>query len=164
MNNYFQGCESLEDFKKRYKTLAILHHPDKGGNKEIMQEVNEQYEMGWFAWKTKAASSDNGFERKWAETATWAGEQMFMDAINEIVHLNLNIEVCGIYIWVSGNTKPCRQELKDSSYRWHSKKLMWYWKPKQYRSRSKGSWDMNKIRDTFGSDSVKEQQQQNTLA
>ena len=37
---YFLNVNSLEELKKRYKELALKHHPDrKGGSTAIMQEI-----------------------------------------------------------------------------------------------------------------------------
>lgn len=41
------GYESLPnsyELRKRYKTLASIHHPDKGGSKPMMQRINDSYE------------------------------------------------------------------------------------------------------------------------
>lgn len=35
---------SKEDLKKAFRTLAIKHHPDKGGNAEDMKQINAAYE------------------------------------------------------------------------------------------------------------------------
>ena len=42
--NYFENISSLEQLKKQYKELALQHHPDRGGDTEIMKEINNQYE------------------------------------------------------------------------------------------------------------------------
>ncbi|NOI58989.1 J domain-containing protein [Vibrio coralliilyticus] len=41
------GYESLPsgpELRKRYKNLAAIHHPDKGGSKTMMQRLNDSYE------------------------------------------------------------------------------------------------------------------------
>ncbi|MUK51492.1 J domain-containing protein [Aliivibrio fischeri] len=41
------GYECLPDsneLRKRYKSLASIHHPDKGGSKIMMQRINDSYE------------------------------------------------------------------------------------------------------------------------
>jgi len=41
------GYESLpgnHELRKRYKSLASIHHPDKGGSKTMMQRINDSYE------------------------------------------------------------------------------------------------------------------------
>ena len=41
---YFQNIHSLADLKKEYRRLALEHHPDKGGDTAIMQQVNTELE------------------------------------------------------------------------------------------------------------------------
>lgn len=41
--NYFQNCNTKEERKARFVALAKQHHPDKGGDVKIMQEINRQY-------------------------------------------------------------------------------------------------------------------------
>lgn len=40
---YFTKCTTLEDLKAEYRRLAMLHHPDRGGDTEIMKEINIEY-------------------------------------------------------------------------------------------------------------------------
>ena len=40
---YFQNIQSLADLKKEYRRLAMLHHPDKGGDTALMQQVNTEF-------------------------------------------------------------------------------------------------------------------------
>ena len=41
---YFHNIHSLADLKKEYRRLALQHHPDKGGDTAIMQQVNTDKE------------------------------------------------------------------------------------------------------------------------
>ena len=42
--HYFKDIHSIEQLKKRYKELALKHHPDReGGNTATMQEINNEY-------------------------------------------------------------------------------------------------------------------------
>lgn len=46
--DWFAGCRTEEEAKKRYRKLSLEHHPDRpGGSNEKMQEINKQYER----WK-----------------------------------------------------------------------------------------------------------------
>jgi DnaJ-class molecular chaperone len=36
---------SLEEIKQRYRTLAHLHHPDKGGDEEVFKSIKLAYEI-----------------------------------------------------------------------------------------------------------------------
>lgn len=42
--NYFYGCETVEDCKQRYKELSKTLHPDMGGKAEEFNEMFDQYQ------------------------------------------------------------------------------------------------------------------------
>ncbi len=42
--DFFEGCNSEEDFKKRYKALSKVYHPDAGGHEETFKTLSNQYE------------------------------------------------------------------------------------------------------------------------
>ena len=50
---YFQNIRSLADLKKEYRRLALEHHPDKGGDTTIMQQVNTEFEKLYDVWKDR---------------------------------------------------------------------------------------------------------------
>lgn len=38
----------------------------------------------------------------------------------------ITVEQIGTWIWVSGNTKPYKEKLKDHKFQWSKVKNMWY--------------------------------------
>lgn len=66
----------------------------------------------------------------------------------------LEIEICGTWVWVSGDTKPVKEGLKAAGFRWAPKKMKWYWKPAGQRSFGRGKWSMDEIREFHGSERV----------
>lgn len=42
--NLFEHCLTVEEVKKRFRRLAFLNHPDKGGCDKAMREIVRQYE------------------------------------------------------------------------------------------------------------------------
>ena len=36
--------KTLEELKRQYRTLAMKHHPDCGGNTADMQSINAEYD------------------------------------------------------------------------------------------------------------------------
>ncbi|WP_139070876.1 J domain-containing protein, partial [Vibrio breoganii] len=40
----YESLPSSQELRKRYKSLASIHHPDKGGTKPMMQRINDSYE------------------------------------------------------------------------------------------------------------------------
>ena len=71
---YFQNIHSLADLKKSYRTLALLHHPDKGGSTETMQQINLEFEKLFAIWKddTTVSVTASGYENDYAGAS--AGE------------------------------------------------------------------------------------------
>lgn len=61
---YFQNIHNLADLKKEYRRLALQHHPDKGGDTAVMQQVNIEFERLFEKWKdcTSASANSTGYE------------------------------------------------------------------------------------------------------
>lgn len=144
---YFNDLDDTQKIKERYKKLAKKYHPDlQQGEEEkkkatkIMSQINNEYK--------KLTQSKN----------TRNTEKAFMDIIlNIIVHLpaDIEIEICGTWIWVSGNTRPYKEKLKKQGFKWASKKKMWFWKPDDGGKRKpRTSTDMEIIREKYGSRKV----------
>ena len=55
--SYFKNVKSLEDLKAKYKKLAVINHPDNGGNIEEMQKINAEYDTLFPIWKSKKVFS-----------------------------------------------------------------------------------------------------------
>lgn len=141
MVNYFEGINSIEELKKRYRKLAMKFHPDMGGSHEKMAEINNQYEDLFKKLQNKDQNIDDGFR----------------ETIDSIINFNVKIEICGTWIWVSGDTKSYRKELKAAGFFYSGKKKMWYWHPKEDKKRRKGSMSMEEIREKYGSQKVKKE-------
>ena len=94
----------------------------------------------------------HGHARNAADLAT-----AYREVIAQIIHLaGLNIELCGAWLWVSGETYANREALKAAGLRYASKKQMWYWRPEEAacHRRRRGA-TMADIRTKYGSDRIK---------
>lgn len=138
-----------KNIKIAYRKACIKYHPDKNpAGLEMMKAVN-------VAYKFLTEISYNGAERPIDEEVNIDFGDMLNEAINAVIGLSgLNIEICGAWVWLSGNTKPHKESIKAAGYWWAKKKAAWYFRPSDYKSRNKGDWDMDKIRDKYGSVSV----------
>lgn len=144
---YFKNIQTLEELKKEYHRLVMKHHPDVGGNLEIMQDVNLEYESIFQQVKNKHKNKDGEFYTK--DTEEVASE--FIDLIAELLKLNnINIEIIGSFVWVSGDTKSHKEVLKKLGLRWHGKKQCWYLSPNGYRRFGKNDYSMDEIRSMYG--------------
>ena len=147
MNRYFKNINTLEELKKEYKRLALANHPDRGGDVEIMKAVNAEYDE-MFA-KVKNIHVNAKGETYTKESTETAAE--FKDIIDKLIKMaGLEIEVIGCFVWVGGNTKEHKDELKVVGFKWHSAKKLWYKSPEGYRRKTRKNMSMDEIRDAFG--------------
>lgn len=145
---YFNNIRTLEELRKEYKRLVKANHPDNGGSVETIKIINVEYEICFkILENADTVSSNNKYNM--------AEDEMIREIINAIINLNIEIEICGSWIWVSGNTYSCKQELKNSGFHWASKKKMWYWHNPEEQTRSNGKTSMNDIRMKYGSQVVR---------
>ena len=81
--------------------------------------------------------------------------QQYRDIIIPILDLEgVEIELCGSWIWVSGNTKEHKDLFKELGFYWAPKKFMWYWRPEEFKSYSRKSKSMSDIRNKYGSEKI----------
>lgn len=150
---WFDNPKTLEDLKKQYKKLAMQHHPDMGGSTVDMQQINAEYEKLFAKLKDVHQNKDGEFYT--SRTATTETASEFMDVIERLIHMEgIQIEVCGSWLWVTGDTKPHKDELKKLSFRWSSNKSAWYFHRDGYKKRSNRSLSLDEIRGYYGSEVV----------
>lgn len=145
---YFKNLTTLEELKKEYKKLAFANHPDRGGNTETMQEINSEYDKVFKLIQDGKIKEDKKVD--FEETP-----EQFRDIISKIINLiDVDIEICGNWIWLSGNTRIYKEELKSYGFMWASKKCMWYWRSEEYAVKSRKNITMDKIREKYGSEKI----------
>lgn len=155
---FFANVNSMEELKKRYRQLAFQYHPDRGGDEKAMKAINEEYAA---LSKKIAANSECGNNNSDAAFV----DDGFREILYKLIVLDgLSIEICGSWIWISGETKKWRKELKEAGCFWASKKLMWYWRPESAKRRSTGMKDMEYIRNVYGSQIVTDAKKNKVVA
>jgi len=147
--NWFSGCNTPEAIKIKYRKLAMQYHPDRGGDNATMPEINAQYQEALRCCDGQT-SKDNGKEYTYHYQAEV--EQAIMDKIAELLSFNMSdvdVALIGVWIWITGNTKPVKDSLKSAGCKWHSKRKCWYWQNgKKRRSYSKAS--LGQIAEKYG--------------
>jgi len=144
-----RGNINPDNIKKAYRKSATKYHPDKNSaGDEMMKLINASYE----ALKDFEGNIDLDEEAiKYSEKLN--------EALEKIIDLpNINIEVCGAWVWVTGETKPHSKTLGKkeggAGFSYASKKKAWYRRPSDRKSKSRGSLSLNEIRNKYGSKSV----------
>ena len=164
MNDFFTGCATSEEVKKRYRELCKAWHPDLGPRDQVaertakMQEINAAYARASAIYrqeemreKAKKYGKTPPTEQDYTDAA--AVDERIRQAIEQIITLEgIEIEICGLWVWVSGNTKPHREALKQAKYRWAPTKEKWYFAG--VPASSFGKWTMENIRERYGSQRV----------
>ncbi len=119
---YLAHCKTIEELKKEYRTLVKLHHPDNNGNESIMKAINNEYDSMF----TVLQHIHNAKEEN-ADNQNTEQPEAFRHIINTLMsYSNITIEICGSWLWVSGDTYQCKDTLKELGFKWASKKQMWY--------------------------------------
>lgn len=133
-----------EIVKQAYRKACKAFHPDRNpAGLEMMKAVNVAYAV----LKDVTANIEN---------SDILYSEKLNKAINAIISLEgVVVEVCGSWVWLSGNTKPHKEEIKAFGYFWASKKKQWYFRPSDYKSKSRGGFSMDEIRSIHGSSEVK---------
>lgn len=155
MIQYFKNVKTLDEAKKLFWDLAKVHHPDKGGDTATFQEILNQFE-----------NFKPGEEKFQGEFAKWDSDDFVSILLGLIKIPEIVVEVCGSWIWISGNTKPYKDDLKsietgETFKRGFSpKKSMWYFSPSGYRKKSKKELSIDEIRDHYGSEKVKKEEKE----
>ena len=162
--HYFKDVKTMKDLKESYKALATIHHPDKGGDIATMAAINAEYDE-----KVKELAKKEAPAKHTTDTADGMTDEEIAAAIAEefkatlekLMTLNLEgvkVELIGSWLWVSGNTKPIKDELKALKFRWCPKKdgQPWTWHDSYtYYPSSKGRSTKEDIENKYGVEELK---------
>ena len=138
-----------QDIKLTFRDLAKENHPDHGGDAEMMKLINEAFEVIKDNY-TFRIDKDENFEN---DENFWKIDDPEMEAVyKNIAHLEgIEIEICGYWMWVTGETYKVKFELKNAGLLYARKKIAWFWKPADRTSKSKGKTSLSDIRSKYGS-------------
>lgn len=156
-------AESLNELKQLYRAFAMQYHPDRGGDEDAMKAINNEFTALFEVLKYK----QNTEAEQQHEQGNWKGYSTTSETPEEFIDIvaKLNaiggivIELCGSWIWITGDTKGNREALKAAGCRWSPKKMQWYWRHEEdyCRKYRKGELDMEEIRDLYGSQIIGQQ-------
>ena len=155
---HFLNVETIAELKAQYKKLAFKNHPDRGGDTVIMQEINAEYDFLIKNLISNADASDYSAEDKksfWESKEEHSEvERKVKEALDKIIHLDgLEIEIIGVWIWVSGETKQYKEILKEVGFKWNKSLVKWVFIGK--KSNGRGTMSLDQMREKHGSEKVK---------
>lgn len=148
MKRYFDNCRTADELKKAYRQAAKELHPDAGGCEEEFKAMQAEFSAAWERLKNIHINRDGEqYERETQETA-----EEFMVIIEELLMLDgVEVEICGSWIWCSGNTKPYKETFRKLHFRWSRSKSAWYYHAEPYRKFHSQELSLDEIRNMYGS-------------
>lgn len=143
------GSVTKADIAKAYKRLAVKYHPDKNpAGAEMMKIINAAYEM--------LKNLDLDEIKHTDEENAYNYADVLEEVIREVLKMHgVIIEICGNWIWLAGETRQYKEQIKALGCLWASKKKQWYFRPAEHKSSRHKAWDMDKIRSHYGSEVLK---------
>jgi hypothetical protein len=141
-----------EDLKKQWRKIVLLVHPDKeGGTHEKYLDAQAEYQKllnyttADFSALQDSPESYNSFD-DFLSNIHRAVREKYLQAYPIA---SVNIEICFLWMYVScEQNSSMGEQLKSIGFFWGKEKEMYCWGA----TKSIGShWNMDKIRDTFGS-------------
>ncbi|MEM9774069.1 MAG: hypothetical protein AAF902_05785 [Chloroflexota bacterium] len=144
----FNNCKNEVEIKKLYKKLAKENHPDLGGSDEAMKSLNAAYKKALAAMDGK---EHEGYTYRYRPEF----EEEVMQKLQEILGADIGdakVSLMGIFIWVTNTKKEQKNVFNKNGLKlfWSFDKKCWYWKPKGFRSSSRGNYDFESIVDKYG--------------
>lgn len=144
---YFENITSIENLKKEYKKLCFRFHPDlNGGDSRPMQEINAEYE---FLLENLAKEFNTDPEQDF--TYNWENDR-FAEIIQKIITFKMDIEIIGSWIWCF-NSFEYKDILKEIGFWFSKSKRAWVYSGSK-KSRSRGHYSMDGLREKWGSEKV----------
>lgn len=152
MRKWFKEVTTIEELRKEYWRLLKEFHPDNpNGSIEATQEINAEYDLV-FSALNKETKEDN-------QSYTYDKEEenkAFKERINQIIHINADIENIGSWVWVH-NGYEYKELLKSVGFRYAPKKKCWCWHFGEYHRHYGKEIPLDEIRQKYGSQTVKKQ-------
>lgn len=140
----FMNLIGINEAKKVYKRLARILHPDVGGSEEGFKLLNSIY--NYYLENKIYFSNDSKFDLE------------IEKIISKILHYeNLTIEVIGSWVWLSGDTKSIKEELKILGFKWARKKKLWYFG--EMKGRNSKEKSLVEIKNKYGVKTIKTKEQ-----
>lgn len=157
---YFFNVQTAEELKKLYKEYVKKLHPDNGGNEEEFKNMKAEFESLFNVVKNTHYNKDGDVYEATGDYATTETAAEFMDIIEKLIFIeDIDLELCGSWLWISGNTKEYKDLLKELGCRYSANKKMWYYQKSGKRKWHKKAWTIDEIRTTYGSQLIDKEPQ-----
>lgn len=152
--------KDLNSLRSAYKKLLVRYHPDNNAEDTTadMQEINAEYAALFQRLKNDFEDSGHydGATNRQKQNYSWEKDKQIREMILALSRLEgLVIEICGVWIYVRGNTIQHKKELHALGLTWNRQKKCWIIHFDDYYRHGQQSMSMSYIREKYGSVFVK---------
>ena len=155
MRKYFINCTTLEEVKNTFHELAKRLHPDAGGDPEEFKKMYAEYKEAFERLKTVHKNHEGQTYTKDTEETP----EQFADLIRTLTKMNgCLVELIGSWIWISGNTKEYKDQLKELHFKFSAKKAAWYYHEGEYHKKNGKVFNMDDLRNMWGTTKYENEQ------
>ena len=151
-----EDLKDVNTLRAAYKRLLIKYHPDNNKNDTtgMMQEINAEYDKLFeqikYAYENSEAYTNQTDRQK--QAYDWEKDKQLRAIIAALSKFaGPEIELCGTWVYVRGETYPYRKELKVLGMNYNRQKTCWIIHFADYYKHHKKSLSMSHIRDKYGS-------------
>ncbi len=117
---------SMDELRKHYREMCLQYHPDKNLDNvekftEIFKQLLNEYDLFleyFIPGENRKQERANSNTRYSYETESELGRKV----ADMMRYSGLIIEICGSWIWLSGNTFRWKDQIKQSGFRFQGKK------------------------------------------
>lgn len=148
-----EDLKSLETLRQAYRLAALHNHPDKHDDSEseiwtaLFKSLQAEYES--------ILSSRSRAQWK-KEKSSYGLEKTLQEMIDKAMKIpGIHIELCGSWLWISGNTFMARARLKMAGFKFSKTKQRWYWGMTMVSKRKKARYrNMASIYSRYGRETL----------
>jgi hypothetical protein len=148
---WFAAQRTVEEVKRRYRTLAQQYHPDLGGNTRDMQDINNEYQAALKACDGQTSKGSDNKDHTYRYNCEV--ETAVMEKIQELLRWNfegVTVALIGTWIWLTGDTKTHKDQIKALGLKYSGEKVAWYWHTGSYHRRSKHGASFGSMASRYG--------------
>ena len=151
---YFNEILEIEELRKQFRQFCLELHPDKGGDHQEFVAMKAEYDKVLSRAAAIEAGTANRENRK--AKFSYASESGLAETIERLMRVEgIIIELCGSWLWVTGETWLVTDQLKALGLKYSGSKKSWYYSPYMSGCRRARHKDLDTIRDTYGSETIK---------
>ena len=162
----FFNCKDLSELKSSFKRFSKLLHPDV--NKDLpdiyFKDMSNDYDSYYKIHKVehmkenaKKYNNTNFSEDNIKDEDL--NDDRFKNAIIDLLKKEgIKIELKGVWVWVSGDTKEIKEELKLLGFQWGKTAKAWFMSDSKNfkKSRNRRGWSQEKTTSVYGSKVIKD--------